>query len=42
MIKRGVLNTTLSDKLMSDMRQVGCFLRVPRFPPPKKELTATI
>ena len=22
---------------MSDMRQVGCFLRVPRFPPPKKK-----
>ena len=28
-------------KFVSDLRQVGGFLRVPRFPPPKK-LTATI
>jgi len=33
---RGVLDTTLSDKAFSDLRQVGCFLRVLRFPPPIK------
>jgi len=33
--------TTLCDKFVSDLRQVGGFLRVLRFPPPIK-LTATI
>ena len=37
---RGVLDTTLCDKV-SDLRQVGYFLRVLRLPPPIK-LTATI
>jgi hypothetical protein len=37
---RGVLNTPLCDKA-NDLRQVGDFLRVLRFPPPIK-LTATI
>jgi hypothetical protein len=40
-LRRGVLDTTLCDKV-SDLRQVGGFLRVlRRFPPPIK-LTATI
>ena len=38
---RGVLDTTLCDKVVSDLRQVGGFLRVLRFPPPMK-LTTTI
>ena len=37
---RGVRNTTLCDKV-SDLRQVGGFLRVIRFPPPIK-MTASI
>jgi len=37
---RGVLDTTLCDKV-SDLRQVGGFLRVLRFSPPMK-LTVTI
>ena len=36
--RRGVLDTTLWDKIVSDFRQVGSFLR---FPPPIK-LTVTI
>ena len=31
-----VLDTTLCDKCFSDLRQVGGFLRVLRFPPPIK------
>ena len=38
---RGVLDTTLYDKFVSDLRQVGGFLGVLRFPPSIK-LTATI
>ena len=38
---RDVLDTTLCDKVVSDLRQVGGFLRVLWFPPPIK-LTATI
>ena len=38
---RGVHNTTLCDKVVSDLVPVGSFLRVPRFLPPIK-LTATI
>jgi hypothetical protein len=38
---RGVLDTTLCDECVSDLRQVGGFLRVLRFPPPIK-LIATI
>jgi hypothetical protein len=37
----GVVDTTLCDKFVSDLRQVGGFLRVLRFPPSIK-LTATI
>ena len=33
---RGVLNTTLCDKFVSDLRQVGDFLRIFLFPPPIK------
>jgi hypothetical protein len=33
---RGVLDTTLCDKFVSELRQVGGFPRVPRFPPPIK------
>jgi hypothetical protein len=40
-IWRGILDITLSDIFVSDLRQVGGLLRVLRFPPPKK-LTATI
>jgi hypothetical protein len=36
---RGVLDTTLCDKVDSDLRQVGEFVLVLRFPPPIK-LTA--
>ena len=36
-----VLNTTLCDKFVSDLRQVGGFLPVLPFPPPIK-LTVTI
>ena len=39
--RRGVLDTTLCDTFVSDIRQVGIFLRVHRFPPPIK-LTVTI
>ena len=39
--RRGVLDTTLFDKVVSDLRQVGGFIPVLRFPPPIK-LTATI
>ena len=35
-IRRGVLDITLCDKLVSDLRQVGGFLRILRFPPPIK------
>jgi hypothetical protein len=38
---RGVLDTTLCDKVVSDLRQVGGFPWVLRFPPPMK-LTTTI
>jgi hypothetical protein len=38
---RGVLDTTLCDKVFSDLRQIGGFLRVLRFPSPIK-LTAAI
>ena len=38
---RGVLDTTLCDKVFSDLRQVGGFLCALRFPPPIK-LTVTI
>ena len=38
---RCVLDTTLCDKFVRDLRQFGCFQRVFRFPPPIK-LTATI
>ena len=38
---RGVFNTTLSDKSVSDMQQVGSFFRVLQFPP-SITLTATI
>ena len=38
---RGVPDTTLCVKFVSDLRQVGCFLRVLQFPPTMK-LTATI
>jgi hypothetical protein len=38
---RGVLDTTLCDKFAGDLRQVGGFLRVLRFPSPIN-LTATI
>jgi len=38
---RGELDTTLCDKFISDLRQVGGFLRVLRFPPPIK-LTAML
>jgi hypothetical protein len=31
---RGVLDTTLCEKCVSDLRQVGGFLRVLRYPPP--------
>jgi hypothetical protein len=37
----GLLDTTLYDKIVSDLRQVGGYLRVLRFPPSIK-LTATI
>ena len=37
LLRRGVLDTTLCDKFVSDLRQVGCFLWVIRFPPPKKK-----
>ena len=40
-LRRGVLDTILYDKVVSDLRQVGGFLRALRFPPPIK-LTATI
>ena len=40
-LRRGVLNTTSCDKFVSDLRQIGGFLRVLWFPPPI-ELTATI
>ena len=33
---RGVLDTTLCDKFVSDLRQVGGFLWVLMFPPPIK------
>ena len=39
--KRGVPNTTLCDKVVSDLRQISGFLRVLRFPPTIK-LIATI
>jgi len=32
--RRGVFDTTLCDKFVSDLRQVSGFLRVFRFPPP--------
>jgi hypothetical protein len=38
---RGVLDTKLCEKFVSELQQVGGFLRVLRFPPPIK-LTATI
>ena len=38
---RGVLNTTLCDKFVRDLRQVGGFLSVLLFPSPIK-LTATM
>jgi len=38
---RGVLDTTSYDKVCQFLRQVRCFLRVLRLPPPVK-LTATI
>ena len=38
-ILRNVLDTTLCDKFVSDLRQVGGFLRVLRFPPPIKMTT---
>ena len=38
---RGGLDTTLCDKVFSDLRQVSVFLWVLRFPPPIK-LTTTI
>ena len=38
---RGVLDTSSYDKVVSDLRQVGGFLRVLGFPPPIK-LTVTI
>jgi hypothetical protein len=38
---RGVLDTRLCDKLVSDLRQAGCFLRILRFAPTIK-LIATI
>jgi hypothetical protein len=41
LLRRGVLDTTLRDKVVSDLRQVGGFLQVLWFPPPIK-LTATI
>ena len=34
-----VLDTTLCDKFVSDLRQVGGFLRILRFPPPIKLTT---
>jgi hypothetical protein len=37
---RGVLDTTLCDKVFSNLRQVGGFLQTLRFPPPIK-LTAS-
>ena len=37
--RQGVLETTLCDRFVSDLRQVGGFLRVFPFPPPIK-LTA--
>jgi hypothetical protein len=40
-IRRSVLDTTLCDKFVSDLRQVGDFLRLLWFPSPIK-LTATI
>ena len=40
-LRRCVLDTTLCDKFVSDLRQVGVFLRVLRFPPAIR-LTATI
>jgi len=33
---RGVLDTISSDKVFSDLRQVCCFVRVPRFPTRKQ------
>ena len=39
--RRGVLDTTLCEKFISDLRQVGGCLRVLRFPPPIK-LNVTI
>ena len=33
---RGVLDTTLYEKFVRDLRQVGCFLPVLWFPPPIK------
>ena len=41
LLRWGVLDTTLCDKVVSDLRQVGGFLQVLGFPPPIK-LTATI
>ena len=41
LLRRGVLDTRLCDKFVSDMGQVGGFLRVLRFPPLIK-LTITI
>jgi hypothetical protein len=38
---RGVLDTTLCDKFVSNLRQVGAFLRALRFPPPKPEVILT-
>ena len=38
---RDVLDTTLCDKFVSNLRQVGAFLRALRFSPPIN-LTATI
>ena len=35
-LRRGVLNTTLCDKFVSDLLQVDGFLRVLRFPLPLK------
>jgi hypothetical protein len=40
-LRRGALDTTLCNKVFSNLRQVGGFLRVLWFPPPIK-LTATI
>jgi len=40
-VRRGVLNTTLCEKFISDLRQIGDFLQALRFSPPIK-LIATI